>query len=148
MSVPGSCCQVSDLWLSICQAIPPRDQTHGSHFLLGRASLSSVWSSVWTWLPLLCLHPFPHPSAVSLPLHLPLEAGPGLDTASGVPPGAAPVSFCSGCSPHHSHPTSCCSSGNEVCYDILRSRIRPCLKHMGWGGRSTPLGAAHGLGMR
>lgn len=37
-------------------------------------------------------------------------------------------------SPHHIHPTSCCSSGNGVCYDILRSRKWPCLKThvLGW----------------
>lgn len=56
------------------------------------------WSSMETWLSLLSLYPFPHPSGVSLPLHLPLEAGLSLGTVSGAPPGAAPVSFCSGCS--------------------------------------------------
>lgn len=98
MSAPGSCCHDSDLWQSVCQALPHETRPMGPTPCPAEHPRLCCWSSMETRLPLLSLHPFPQPPAVSLSLHLPLEAGPSLGTVSAVPPGAVPVSFCSGCS--------------------------------------------------
>lgn len=71
MSAPGRCCQVSDLWLSICQAIPLWDQTRvplpawqsilGCAVALqhGRGSLCSLSIPSLIALLFLCLCTFP-----------------------------------------------------------------------------------------
>lgn len=144
MSVPGSCCWVSELWLNICQAFPPRGWTRGSCSPLGGASsvvplilsVDVAPSALSPSLPssLCCLSAFV-PSSGERCCAVPGMMDPGCRfghwqwcTSRCCPLVLLPwVPFC----PHPSHPARCCSTGNGVCYGILRSRMWPCLKTQG-----------------
>lgn len=95
-----------------------------------------------TWLPLLSLHPFLIPLLFAFAPSP--EAGPSLGTVSGAPPGTAPVSFCSGCSflPLTATPQAVAAVEMESVVKSLGAGYGPVYKHMGWGGRSIPLGTA------